>query len=200
MNKIDTIIFDFGGVLVDWNPHYLYDFYFGDTKKTDYFLTDICTPEWNAQMDGGKPFADGIAEKIAEHPEYEKEIRMYWTDWKQMMGNQIDGMQELLQDLKTAGYHIYGLSNWSAETFYQIRPKYPVFDLLEGFVLSGDEKCLKPEPKIYTILLDRYHINPNTAVFFDDNLANVEGAKAVGIQGIQFVSAEEIRKKLGMTN
>ncbi len=198
MNKIDTIIFDFGGVLVDWNPHYLYDSYFGDTKKTDYFLTNICTPEWNAQMDGGKPFADGIAEKIAEHPEYEKEIRMYWTDWKQMMGNQIDGMQELLQDLKTAGYHIYGLSNWSAETFYQIRSKYPVFDLLEGFVLSGDEKCLKPEPQIYTILLNRYHINPNTAVFFDDNLANIEGAKAVGIHGIQFVSAEQIRKELGL--
>ena len=198
MNKIDTIIFDFGGVLVDWNPHYLYDSYFGDTKKTDYFLTNICTPEWNAQMDGGKPFADGIAEKIAEHPEYEKEIRMYWTDWKQMMGKQIDGMQKLLQDLKTAGYHIYGLSNWSAETFYQIRPKYPIFDLLEGFVLSGDEKCLKPEPKIYTILLDRYHINPNTAVFFDDNIANVEGAKAVGIHGIQFVSAEQIRKELGL--
>lgn len=198
MNKIDTIIFDFGGVLVDWNPHYLYDSYFGDTKKTDYFLTNICTPEWNAQMDGGKPFADGIAEKIAEHPEYEKEIRMYWTDWKQMMGNQIDGMQELLQDLKTAGYHIYGLSNWSAETFYQIRSKYPVFDLLEGFVLSGDEKCLKPEPQIYTILLNRYHINPNTAVFFDDNLDNVEGAKAVGIHGIQFVSAEQIRKEFGL--
>ena len=198
MNKIDTIIFDFGGVLVDWNPHYLYDSYFGDTKKTDYFLTNICTPEWNAQMDGGKPFADGIAEKIAEHPEYEKEIRMYWTDWKQMMGNQIDGMQELLQDLKTAGYHIYGLSNWSAETFYQIRSKYPIFDLLDGFVLSGDEKCLKPEPQIYTILLNRYHINPNTAVFFDDNLDNVEGAKAVGIHGIQFVSAEQIRKEFGL--
>jgi 2-haloacid dehalogenase len=198
MNKIDTIIFDFGGVLVDWNPHYLYDSYFGDTKKTDYFLTNICTPEWNAQMDGGKPFADGIAEKIAEHPEYEKEIRMYWTDWKQMMGKQIDGMQELLQDLKAAGYHIYGLSNWSAETFYQVRNDYPIFDLLEGSVLSGEEKCLKPEPKIYTILLDRYHINPNTAVFFDDNLANVEGAKAVGIHGIQFVSAEQIRKELGL--
>lgn len=198
MNKIDTIIFDFGGVLVDWNPHYLYDSYFSDTKKTDYFLTNICTPEWNAQMDGGKPFADGIAEKIAEHPEYEKEIRIYWTDWKQMMGNQIDGMQELLQDLKTAGYHIYGLSNWSAETFYQIRSKYPIFDLLDGFVLSGDEKCLKPEPQIYTILLNRYHINPNTAVFFDDNLANVEGAQAVGIHGIQFVSAEQIRKELGL--
>ena len=198
MNKIDTIIFDFGGVLVDWNPHYLYDSYFGDTREAGYFLANICTPAWNAQMDGGKPFAEGIAEKITEHPEYEKEIRMYWTDWKQMMGNQIDGMQELLQDLKTEGYHIYGLSNWSAETFYQIRPKYPIFDLLEGFVLSGDEKCLKPEPQIYTILLDRYHIEPDTALFFDDNLANVEGAKAVGIHGIQFVSAEQIRKELGL--
>ena len=198
MNKINTIIFDFGGVLVDWNPHYLYDSYFGDTKKTDYFLMNICTPKWNAQMDGGKPFADGIAEKIAEHPEYEKEIRMYWTDWEQMMGKQIDGMQELLQELKTAGYHIYGLSNWSAETFYQVRNDYPIFDLLEGFVLSGEEKCLKPEPQIYTILLDRYQIEPDTALFFDDNIDNVEGAKAVGIHGIQFVSAEQIRKELGL--
>lgn len=196
MSKISTIILDFGSVLVDWNPHYLYDPYFGDKAKTDWFITNICTPEWNAQMDTGKPFAEGIAEKIAEHPEYEKEICLYWDEWDKMMGNQIEGMQELLQELRRKGYHLYGLSNWSAETFRQVRPRYPIFDLLDGIVLSGIEKTIKPAPEIYRILLDRYQIVPNEAVFLDDNSANIEGAKALGIHGIVFHSASQVQQEI----
>ena len=193
---LKTIILDFGSVLVDWNPHYLYDPYFGDKAKTDWFIAHICTPEWNAQMDAGKPFAEGIAEKIAEHPEYEKEIRLYWNEWDKMMGGQIEGMQELLQDLRHKGYHLYGLSNWSAETFQQVRPRYPIFDLLDGVVLSGIEKTIKPAPEIYRILLDRYQVVPNEAVFLDDNSANIEGAKALGIHGIVFHSATQARQEI----
>ncbi len=193
---LNTIILDFGSVLVDWNPHYLYDPYFGDKTKTDWFIAHICTPEWNAQLDAGKPFAEGVAEKVAEHPEWEKEIRMYWEEWNKMMGGQIEGMQELLEDIRRSGYRLYGLSNWSAETFRLVRPRYPIFDLLDGIVLSGEEKVIKPAPEIYRILLDRYHIAPNEAVFLDDNPANIEGAKALGIHGIEFHSATQARQEI----
>ncbi len=193
---LNTVILDFGSVLVDWNPHYLYDPYFGDKAKTDWFIAHICTPEWNAQMDAGKPFAEGIAEKVAEHPEWEKEIRMYWEEWNKMMGGQIDGMQELLEELRRSGYRLYGLSNWSAETFRLVRRNYPIFDLLDGIVLSGEERVIKPDPEIYRILLDRYHIAPNEAVFLDDNPANIEGAEALGIHGIFFHSATQARQEI----
>ncbi len=193
---LNTVILDFGSVLVDWNPHYLYDPYFDDKAKTDWFIAHICSPEWNAQMDAGKPFAEGVAEKIAEHPEWEKEIRMYWEEWNKMMGGQIEGMQKLLEDLRRSGYRLYGLSNWSAETFRQVRPNYPIFDLLDGIVLSGVEKVIKPAPEIYRILLDRYHIAHNEAVFLDDNPANIEGAKALGIHGIEFHSATQASQEI----
>lgn len=187
------IIFDFGGVLVDWNPHYLYDTYFGSKEKADWFLSHICTQTWNAQMDGGKPFAEGIAEKIAEFPEWEKEIRMYWDDWEQMMGEQIAGMQTLLEELRAQGYALYGLSNWSAETFNRVRDRYPIFGLLDGMVISGEEHVAKPDARIFEILLQRYHIVPQEAIFVDDNKPNIDAAMALGIRGIVFQSAEQTR-------
>lgn len=193
------IIFDFGGVLVDWNPHYLYDKYFGSRKKADWFLGNICTPAWNVQMDAGKPFAEGIDEKIAEHPEWEKEIRMYWDDWEQMMGEQITGMQTLLEELRAQGYALYGLSNWSAETFNRVRNRYPIFGLLDGMVISGEEHVAKPDARIYEILLQRYHIAPKEAIFVDDNKPNTDAAETLGIRGIVFQSAEQTRTAIAQT-
>ena len=193
---IKTVIFDFGGVLVDWNPHYLYDSYFGSREKADWFLTHICNSAWNVQMDGGKPFAEGIAELVARHPEWEKEIRMYRSEWLKMMGEQIPGMQALVADLKARGYHVYGLTNWAADTFALVRDKYPVFDLLDGIVVSGEEKVAKPDPQIFRILMQRYHINPSDAVFIDDNMPNIEAAKQVGLQAIQFLSAEQLHEDM----
>lgn len=179
--------------MVDWNPHYLYDTYFGSKEKADWFLSHICTQTWNAQMDGGKPFAEGIAEKIAEFPEWEKEIRMYWDDWEQMMGEQIAGMQTLLEELRAQGYALYGLSNWSAETFNRVRDRYPIFGLLDGMVISGEEHVAKPDARIFEILLQRYHIVPQEAIFVDDNKPNIDAAMALGIRGIVFQSAEQTR-------
>lgn len=178
---------------MDWNPHYLYDMYFGDRKKADWFLDTVCTPTWNTQMDAGKPFAEGIAEKIAEYPQWEKEIRMYWDDWEQMMGEQIAGMQTLLEELRAQGYALYGLSNWSAETFNRVRNRYPVFGLLDGMVISGEEHVAKPDARIYEILLHRYHIAPQEAIFVDDNKPNIDTAMALGIRGIVFKNAEQTR-------
>lgn len=195
MKTVGNIIFDFGAVLLDWNPHYLFDPYFGSREKTDWFLQNICTPTWNAQMDKGKPFSEGVAEWVARYPEWEKEIRLYHSGWIRMMGDEIPGMYALECDLKAAGYRLFGLSNWSAETFRLVRDSR-VFRILEGMVISGEEKLLKPEPEIYRLLLRRFQLRAEDCLFIDDSLPNVRGAMDVGIQAIPFTDAAALRKLL----
>ena len=187
---IKNIIFDYGGVLLDWNPHYLYDPYFGDVEKAEWFLTNICTYEWNAQHDNGKPIAEGTAELIAEHPEWEKEIRMYYDEFMKMMGGQIPGMEEFVKALKAKGYHVFGLSNWSEETFALVRHVYPVLDLMEDMVISGIEKVMKPDRRIFELALKRFGIDASETVFVDDNPNNVKAACELGIEGILFDSPQ----------
>ena len=189
---IKNIIFDYGGVLLDWNPHYLYDPYFGDVEQAEWFLTNICTYEWNAQHDNGKPIAEGTAELIAEHPEWEKEIRLYYDDFMKMMGGQIPGMEEFVKELKAKGYRVFGLSNWSVETFALVRPVYPVLDLMEDMVISGIEKVMKPDHRIFELALKRFGIKAEETVFIDDNPNNVKAACEVGIKGILFKSREQL--------
>lgn len=195
IKTVGNIIFDFGAVLLDWNPHYLFDPYFGSREKTDWFLQNICTPTWNAQMDKGKPFSEGVAEWVARYPEWEKEIRLYHSGWIRMMGDEIPGMYALECDLKAAGYRLFGLSNWSAETFRLVRDSR-VFRILEGMVISGEEKLLKPEPEIYRLLLRRFQLRAEDCLFIDDSLPNVRGAMDVGIQAIPFTDAATLRKLL----
>lgn len=193
---IRNIIFDFGAVLVDWNPRYLYEPYFGDPEKTEHFLTEICPYSWNVFVDGGKPTAEATAERIALYPEWEKEIRMYYGQWIKMMGGVLPGMEELLSELKALGYPLWGLTNWSRETFPLVREKYSIFSLLSGIVVSGEEQLLKPQPEIYRRLLKRYSLNPSECLFIDDNPANVAGGEALGIKGIVFESAAQLREAL----
>lgn len=193
---IKNIIFDYGGVLLDWNPHYLYDPYFGDVEKAEWFLTNICTYEWNAQHDNGKPIAEGTAELIALHPEWEKEIRMYYDDFMTMMGGQIPGMEELVKGLKVKGYRVFGLSNWSVETFAQVRHVYPVLDLMEDMVISGIEHVMKPDHRIFEIALERFGIKASETVFIDDNPKNVQAACEMGIHGVLFQSKDLLLSKL----
>ena len=191
-----NIVFDYGAVLVDWNPHHLYDKYFGSVEKAEWFLNNICLYSWNIQMDGGKPFAEGVAELQAQYPEWSEAIAIYHTRWIEMMGGEIEGMSSLVQRLKAAGYRVFGLTNWSSETFPLVRDKYPIFSLMEGMVVSGEEHLLKPSAAIYNCLLERYGLQAEESLFVDDNLANVEGARAVGMQGVQFISAEELERAL----
>ncbi len=188
-----NLIFDFGGVLIDWDPHHLYDPHFGDRAQADWFLKNICTMEWNLQMDGGKPFAQGVAELTARFPEWSREIKMFHRDWIKMIGGPIPGMYELLLEFKAAGHRLFGLSNWSTETFPLIKDDYPALRLLEGMVVSGYEGVTKPQPEIYQLLLDRYSLKAEESVFIDDNPANAAGAEAVGIRGIHFTSCEDLR-------
>lgn len=193
---IKTVIFDFGSVLVDWNPHRVFDAYFGSREKSDWFIENICTTEWNAQMDEGKPFAQGIAELSAIYPEWSKEIQYYYDHWIEMMGGEIPGMRELLKDLKSKGYRLLGLTNWSAETFCLVRHRYPVFDLLDGMLVSGEEHLLKPSPEIYHRLFEKFGVDPAESIFIDDNAANVEGARAVGLPAVLFTGPSAIRALL----
>lgn len=191
-----NIVFDFGGVLVDWNPHHLYDKYFGSREKAEWFLNNICLYSWNLQMDGGKPFAEGVAELQAEHPEWSEAIAIYHTRWIEMMNGEIEGMASVIRRLKMAGYGVYGLTNWSAETFPMIRDTYPVFQEFDGIVVSGEEHLLKPDEAIYKCLLERYDLQAEESLFVDDNADNVAGARNVGMKAIQFTSAEELEREL----
>jgi 2-haloacid dehalogenase len=188
---IKNIVFDFGCVLVYWNQHNLYDPYFGSREKTDWFIENICTMQWNNETDLGKPFAQAVSEKIAEFPEWEKEIRMYWERWEEMIGGAVPGMEEWIRDLKSQGYAVYGLTNWSTETFPFVKDKFAVFGLLDGIVMSGEELIAKPDPRIYQTLLDRYHLQASESVFVDDRQENVMAAQNLGIHGIIFHSCEQ---------
>ena len=135
-----NVIFDFGGVLLDWDPRYLYRPYFNDDAKMEQFLAEICTGEWNSQMDAGKPFAEGVAELSAQHPEWKKEIEMYHTGWPQMLHGELADGVNLLKKIKAdPRFTVYGLTNWSAETFPYAFNHYPFLEELEGIVVSGEE-------------------------------------------------------------
>ena len=193
---IRNLIFDFGSVLVDWDPHYLYIPYFGDASKAEWFLTEICPYTWNTQADAGRSLQEITEKRIALYPQWEKEIRMYYDRWIEMMGGQIPGMEELVRDYKARGYGVWGLTNWSRETFPLVRHRYPVFDLLDGIVVSGEERTAKPGPELYRILLDRYGLQAESCVFIDDSPRNVAGAEAVGIRGLVFRDAAQLRRDL----
>ena len=193
---IRHLIYDFGAVLVDWDPRRLYVPYFGDEARADWFLKEICPYEWNAQVDAGRSPKEVTEERVALFPEWEKEIRLYFDRWIDMMGDGIPGMEALVRDYKARGYGAWGLTNWSWETFPLIRDRYPVFGLLDGFVVSGKEKTVKPGPRIYRILLERYGLRAEECIFIDDNPKNTAGAEAVGIRGLVFQDAAQLRRDL----
>ena len=193
---IRNIIFDFGGVLVDWNPRYVFVPWFGDAAKAERFLTEICPYDWNAQVDTGRTTAEVTEERVSQFPEWEKEIRMYYGRWTEMLHGEIPGMEDLVREYKARGYRIWGLTNWSRELFPIVRDRFPVFDLMDGIVVSGVEEVIKPHPELYRILLDRYGLEAGDCVFIDDNAANVAGAEAVGIRGIRFEGEKQLREKL----
>ena len=194
---IKNIIFDFGGVLVDWNPHYLFDKYFNDINESNYFVENVCNSEWNAEMDGGKPFEQAVRERSAMFPKYAKALKLYQTNWMDTMGEEIPGMYDLIKSLKENGFPvIYGLTNWSAETFPTVQKTYRIFSLIDKIVVSGEVKQLKPNPEIFHTLLNKFNLKAEESLFIDDNIKNVEGAKAVGINAVLFCGVEKLREDL----
>lgn len=197
MSNIKNIIFDFGGVLIDWNPMYVYTDVFDSEEKARWFLDNITTFAWNEEHDGGRLIADGERILIKEFPEWKKEILIYYERWPDMLGGPIDDTVTILRSIYTeAEYKLLGLTNWSAETFPVALERYQFLQLFEGIVVSGQENMKKPDPKIYDLILERYGIKAEESLFIDDNKRNIEAAAAMGIQTIHFVSPEDLENKL----
>lgn len=196
--NINTIIFDLGGVLIDWNPEYVFREVIPDADRRRYFFENICTHEWNVEQDAGRPLAEATELLVGQFPDWEAEIRAYYGRWEEMLGGPVHETVDLLRELRERGEHrLLALTNWSAETFPVALERYDFLHWFEGIVVSGAEKTRKPFADIYEILIDRYEVNPEEAVFIDDSLTNVEGAEAVGINGIHFQGTAQLRETLG---
>jgi len=185
-------IFDYGKVLVGYDPHAVYDPYFGDRAKTDWFLSHILTEQVSLRADAGEDLPSLIRELQAQYPDYAEAIALYDTRFCDMITGEIEGMRQLLASLKSAGHRLYGLTNWSQKV-YQVMPRYPIFSLLDGMVVSSDVHLVKPDPRIYQCLLDKYDLRPEDCIFVDDRPENVAAARQLGMQGHVFTSAAELQ-------
>ncbi|GAB1857931.1 HAD-IA family hydrolase [Flavobacteriaceae bacterium MHTCC 0001] len=202
MKQIDTIIFDLGGVLIDWNPEYVFlDAFKGDKEKMQWFFDNVCTMDWNENQDAGYPIAKATEDLVEKFPEYETYIRMYYGDWENMLGGAIQGTVNILKALLEAKKHkIVALTNWSAETFPIAQKRFDFLSWFEGIVVSGEEKTRKPFRDIFEITLKRFNIAPERSIFIDDNLRNIEASKALGIHGIHFKNPEQLISELNTFN
>lgn len=189
---IETVVFDFGAVLLEWNPRHLYTKIFDDPAKVDWFLEEVCPPHWNVEQDRGRTIAEAEAEAIARHPDQAEPIRAFYGRFQEMIPHPIEGTVAALKALKAAGYPLYGLTNFSAETFPPTRERFGFFDLFDGIVVSGEERIIKPDPEIYRRLIERFSLNPDRTVFVDDSPRNVEAAARFGIKAHRFERAEDM--------
>lgn len=192
---INTIIFDFGGVLVDWNPRYVFRDHFKDDEKMEWFLENICTDDWNIQQDGGRSLEEATNLLLGQYPEHTSEIEMYYGKWETMLKDLIPGTVEILYELK-GKYPLYGLTNWSAETFPIALKRFEFFQAFDGILVSGEEKLIKPDRKIFELMMDKFSLKRENCLFIDDNLKNVEASREFGIETIHFISPEDLREKL----
>lgn len=195
--NIKNIIFDFGGVLMDWNPRYFFKDYFNDDQKMEYFLEHIAQSEWNEEQDRGRSLTEGTEIQVKKFPEWEKEIRAYYDNWAVMLKSDIPQNVEVLRKLKNTKYHLFGLTNWSEETFPYALENYDFFRIFDDkIVVSGTEKLIKPDPKIWHILLERYNIKADESVFIDDNPRNIEMAKTLGFITIHITPETNLEQEL----
>ncbi|MDZ4807003.1 MAG: HAD family phosphatase [Bacteroidota bacterium] len=198
MAAINTIIFDLGNVLIDWNPRHVFNnTYFESPEKREYFFGNICTMDWNEEQDAGRSIVVATQELIEKFPDWEQPIRDYYGRWTEMLGGPIKESVEILRELKeSAKYKLYALTNWQAGLFDVALVRYNFLHWFDGRVVSGEEKIRKPFPEFYQRLLDRYNVNPAEALFIDDSLRNIKAAEAMGINSIHFNSPELLRSEL----
>ncbi|PAW92507.1 HAD family hydrolase [Mucilaginibacter sp. MD40] len=194
---ITTIIFDLGGVLIDWNPQYLYRSLFDNEEEMNHFLTNIATPDWNEEQDAGRTLEEGTEFLVKRFPGHEANIRAFYGRWNEMLGGAFDDTVELFKKLKESGkYKVYALTNWSAETFPVAIERYEFLSWFDGVVVSGTEKMRKPQPEFYQLLLNRYKVKPQEALFIDDNKRNIMAAEQLGIKSIHYQSPEQLASEL----
>lgn len=202
MTEIKNVIFDLGGVLIDWNPEYVYlDVFNEDREKMKWFFDEICTMDWNENQDAGYPLEKATEERVKLFPEYEEWIRIYYGRWEEMLGNQIDGTVAILKQLiDNPNYKVVALTNWSAETFPVALERFDFLHWFEGIVVSGTEKMRKPFNEIYELTLNRFNIEAAQSLFIDDNARNIEAAKKMGINTIRFNNPTQLKSELKSLN
>jgi 2-haloacid dehalogenase len=195
--KIDAIIFDLGGVLIDWNPSYVFDKMFEDEEQKKHFFENICTSDWNEKQDAGRSLKEATEELVTKHPEWKAYIEAYYGRWEEMLGGPIHGTVEILKQLKEQEkYKLYALTNWSAELFPIALERYDFLHWFDGRVVSGEEKMRKPFPEFYQLLLDRFGLNVEEILFIDDNTRNAKAAEAMGLKTIIFKSPFQLKEEL----
>jgi 2-haloacid dehalogenase len=197
MMTINTLVFDLGGVLIDWNPDYLYNKLIPDEQERKWFLSTVCTPDWNEEQDAGRSLKEATEHLVAKYPDHEAAIRAYYDRWTEMLGGPIHETVEIFRELKSRGQlKLYALTNWSAETFPVALEMYEFLHWFDGRLVSGAEKMRKPSPEIYRLLIDRFGIDPKKAIYVDDNIRNVLPARELGFIGIHFRTPELFREEL----
>ena len=197
MTKINALVFDLGGVLIDWNPDYLYSKLIPDEKERKWFLSTVCTPDWNEQQDAGRSLHEATEHLVEKYPAHEASIRAYYDRWTEMLGGPIHETVEIFRELKERGQlKLYALTNWSAETFPVALELFDFLHWFDGRLVSGEEKMRKPFPEIYRLLIERFGIEPEKAIYVDDNIRNVLPAREFGFIGIHFRTPALFREEL----
>ena len=195
--KPTAVVFDLGGVLIDWNPRYLYRQLFdGDEAAMERFLAEVTTPEWNLEQDAGRTWDEAVEALTRQHPEHAELIAAYRDRWTETLGEAIGPTVTVLDELRQTDVRLFALSNWSAETFPVARPRYPFLDWFEGIVISGEVGITKPDERVYHHLLDRFGLDPALTVFIDDSAANVRAALEVGMIALRFEGGDALRRAL----
>jgi 2-haloacid dehalogenase len=193
---VKAVVFDLGGVLIDWDPRYLYRKLLDDEAAVEAFLATVCTPEWNAEQDRGRPFAEGVAELVERHPVHTAAITAYHERWPEMLGGAVGGTVEVLAELRAAGVPVYAISYWAAETFGIARERFEFLEWFDGVLVSGEERMIKPDPAIFRLLLDRFGLDPGATFYIDDSPANVAAADRLGFDAVRFTSPAQLRRDL----
>ena len=197
MKNINNIIFDLGGVLVDWNPNYMYKKLITDDQQRKWFLENICTNEWNEKQDAGRLINEANEELVLLYPEYKEWILAYYERWEEMLNGSITGTVDIFREIRDNKKHkIYALTNWSAETFPKALQIFDFLHWFDGRVVSGEEMTRKPFKDIYETILNRFKLEPEKTLFIDDNIHNINAAKEFGITCIHFNSPEKLKEEL----
>ena len=197
MSKRSLVIFDLGGVLIDWDPRYFYRKLFdGDEAGMERFLTSICCPEWNSQQDAGRTFAEACAVLKKHYPEQAELIDAWLPGYPDMLKGTISGSVEILRELHERGVPVYAITNWSAETFPFALERFDFLHWFRGILVSGEVKLLKPDRRIFDLFFQRYQIDPKHAVYVDDVRLNVDAAVSLGMHGVHFTGAGSLRREL----
>jgi 2-haloacid dehalogenase len=191
-----SVVFDLGGVLIDWDPRYLYRKLFDDPDEMESFLAEVATPEWNAHQDAARPWAEGIDLLVAEHPERREMIEAFHLRWSEMVSGEVPGTVGVLAELRSTEARLLALSNWSAETFPIARERFDFLGWFDGIVISGEVGVNKPERRIFDYLVEQFDIEPEATLFIDDSPTNIDAARALGFRVIQFTAAAALRVEL----